>query len=61
MTNSGFRVDHGLLSCTSNVKLSKPFAVKGQRVNLIDTPGFDDVYKTDADILSDLTVFLGAS
>jgi hypothetical protein len=61
VTNSGFRVGHGLQSCTSDVKLSKPFAVKGQRVKLIDTPGFDDTNRTDADILRDITVFLGAS
>ncbi|KAH8665154.1 hypothetical protein BGZ60DRAFT_529496 [Tricladium varicosporioides] len=28
-----------------------PFRLDGQKVTLIDTPGFDDTYQSDADIL----------
>ena len=46
-------VGHTLESCTSEisiVKLSVPELVDGDIV-FIDTPGFDDTHKSDADIL----------
>lgn len=43
------------------MQLCKPFEVDGRRVTLIDTPGFDDTTKSDADILSMIAAFLNAS
>jgi hypothetical protein len=34
------------------------FQFKGINVNLVDTPGFDDTYKSDADVLNDISRFL---
>ncbi|CCM03859.1 uncharacterized protein FIBRA_06009 [Fibroporia radiculosa] len=32
--------------------------MKGQKVVMVDTPGFDDTYRSQADILNDIAVFL---
>jgi predicted GTPase len=61
VTGSHLEVSHGHKSCTSEVKMSKAFQVGEHSLTLIDTPGFDDTSKTDADILREITVFLGQS
>ena len=48
----------GLESCTAEVKLADEFTLDGTRVTLIDTPGFDDTSKSDADILEMIAAFL---
>lgn len=48
----------GLGSSTTEVQLAEEFTVDGKRVILIDTPGFDDVSKSDADILKTIAAFL---
>ena len=58
LSHSGFEVGMGLKSCTPSVQLSKEFVVGGRRVQLIDTPGFDDTVKTDRDILKMIASFL---
>ncbi|KAF4571526.1 hypothetical protein EYR36_008866 [Pleurotus pulmonarius] len=55
------RVGLGLRSCTSEVQLSKPFHVDDHLVTLIDTPGFDDTTKSDADILAMIAAFLAST
>jgi len=45
-------------SCTSSVQLSEPFEVDGQRVRLIDTPGFDDDTKSDTEVLTMIADYL---
>jgi hypothetical protein len=40
------------------VQVSVPFEVDGQLVELIDTPGFDDTTKSDADILNMIATYL---
>jgi len=47
-----------LCSCTSKIQLSKPFALDGHRVALIDTPGFNDTTMGDFEILRMITAFL---
>lgn len=37
------------------------FEQDGKRIHLIDTPGFDDTYKSDADVLKDLAYYLTKS
>jgi hypothetical protein len=51
-------VGEGLESCTDAVQVSPTFELRGRRVTLIDTPGFDDTYKSDADILKMIAAFL---
>ncbi|KAK7033310.1 GTP-binding protein A, partial [Favolaschia claudopus] len=50
-----------LESCTSTVKVAPQFWLDGRLVTLIDTPGFDDTNRSDADILNEISVFLATS
>ena len=50
-SGSGFEVGTGLLSCTAEVQTSRPFHFMGREITLIDTPGFDDSFKSDHEIL----------
>ncbi|KAF7793712.1 hypothetical protein EIP86_004828 [Pleurotus ostreatoroseus] len=56
--NSRLRVGYGLESCTSEVQVGSPFLLDGKTVTLIDTPGFDDTTKTEAEILKLIADFL---
>ena len=38
--------------------MSSPFELDGYSITLIDTPGFDDTLKTDAEILDIVCEFL---
>ncbi|KAK7032289.1 hypothetical protein VNI00_013248 [Paramarasmius palmivorus] len=57
-SGGSLRVGRGLQSCTSSVQLSPPFELQGRQITLIDTPGFDDTNKSDADILKMIAAFL---
>ncbi|KAI3607881.1 hypothetical protein WG66_004633 [Moniliophthora roreri] len=57
-SGGSLRVGRGLQSCTSTVQLSEAFELHGRQVTLIDTPGFDDTTKSDADILKMIAAFL---
>jgi len=57
-SGSSLRVGEGLESCTDEVHVSQVFDLDGQRVTLLDTPGFDDTNKSDTDILAVITAFL---
>ena len=58
---SHFRVGYGLESCTSEVQVAPPFLLDGKTVTLVDTPGFDDTVKTEAEILRLIADFLSAT
>ncbi|KAF5326714.1 hypothetical protein D9619_004272 [Psilocybe cf. subviscida] len=60
-SNSTLRTGSGLKSCTSIVQVAQPFELDGRRVTLIDTPGFDDTTKSDADILRMIAAFLATA
>ncbi|KDR76132.1 hypothetical protein GALMADRAFT_96589 [Galerina marginata CBS 339.88] len=60
-SGSNLRVGRGLQSCTSIVQVAQPFALDGRSVTLVDTPGFDDTTKSDADILRMIAAFLASS
>jgi len=51
LSGANFKVGHGLESETQQIQTAT-CSINGQQVHLIDTPGFDDTYKTDADILN---------
>lgn len=57
-SGSELRVGAGLESVTGDVQLSRPFALEKYSVTLIDTPGFDDTSRSDADILSTIADYL---
>jgi flagellar biosynthesis GTPase FlhF len=60
-SGSNLRVGRGLQSCTSIVQVAQPFELDGRSVTLIDTPGFDDTTKSDADILRMIAAFLATA
>ncbi len=51
VSGSNLRVGQNLESCTDEVDVTLPFDIDGRRVTLVDTPGFDDTTKSDADVL----------
>ncbi|KAI1070200.1 hypothetical protein LB507_007928, partial [Fusarium sp. FIESC RH6] len=53
-------VSHGLYSCTKSIAVFQ-YEHDGQRVYLIDTPGFNDTIRSDIDTLEILATHLGAS
>jgi uncharacterized protein Yka (UPF0111/DUF47 family) len=59
-SNSSLKIGEGLESCTESVEMSEPFQLEpnGRHIRLIDTPGFDDSFKSDADILNTIATFL---
>ncbi|KAK7695011.1 hypothetical protein QCA50_002199 [Cerrena zonata] len=58
VSNSNLPVGSGLASCTAELQVSEPFMMDGKIVTLIDTPGFDDAVKTEAEILRLIADFL---
>ena len=51
----------GLESCTTEVQLANELTLDGRTVILIDTPGFDDTTKSDAEVLKIVAAFLAAT
>ena len=60
-SGSSLRVGMGLESSTTEVKRADKFTLDGKPVILIDTPGFDDTTKSDADILKLIAAFLATT
>ena len=57
-------VGHDILSCTSSLQyaiVDDPPPRKGHRVIIVDTPGFDDTYVDDVEILRRIAVWLASS
>lgn len=57
-SGSQLRVGIGLESQTYAVELSKQFSLEKSQVTLIDTPGFDDTTRSDAEVLKAIAEFL---
>ncbi|KAK5305057.1 hypothetical protein LTR99_004123 [Exophiala xenobiotica] len=53
-------VGHGLQSTTTKLQVVE-VVVDGHRIKLIDTPGYDDTNRSDADVLKDTALFLQAT
>ncbi|XEU99872.1 hypothetical protein FSHL1_005159 [Fusarium sambucinum] len=53
-------VGHELYSCTNSIGVFQ-YTSHGQRIFLIDTPGFNDTTRSDIDTLEILATYLGAS
>ena len=57
-------IGHDMLSCTSILQyeiVDNPHPLEGHRVIIVDTPGFDDTYMDDAEILRRIGVWLASS
>ena len=59
-------VGHGLRSCTYQPKpvfwpIAEPAQLQGRRLVLVDTPGLDDDYLSDSEILRRIAVTLASS
>ncbi|KIM24360.1 hypothetical protein M408DRAFT_57700, partial [Serendipita vermifera MAFF 305830] len=61
VSGSNLRVGQDLESCTDEVETALPFQLEGRRVVLVDTPGFDDTSKSDADVLRLVSHYLVTS
>ncbi|KAJ3524910.1 hypothetical protein NM208_g11864 [Fusarium decemcellulare] len=59
-TGNEVTIGHGLYSCTNSVDVFE-YIQNGQRVFLVDTPGFNDTTRSDINILEILATYLGAS
>jgi len=62
------RVGHDLSSCTSdlqyaviNIPNRSRLKLKDHRIVIVDTPGFDNTYTEDADILRRIAVWLAST
>lgn len=60
-SGSNFQTSGGLRACSAVVTQTRPFLIDGRKVILVDTPGFDDTEKSDADILKLIADFLSSS
>ena len=56
-------VGHDLKSCTAQLELIlwEPVHLQGRHLFVVDTPGFDDTYASESDILKRITVTLVSS
>jgi len=57
-------VGHDVSSCTSTIQyaiVDNPSLLNGHRVVIVDTPGFDDTYEDDVEILRRIAVWLASS
>ncbi|KAK0706213.1 P-loop containing nucleoside triphosphate hydrolase protein [Lasiosphaeria miniovina] len=59
LTGLDVKIGHNLAACTADVGIYGFQAPGGQSVALIDTPGFDDTYRSDTEVLQDVAYFLG--
>ncbi|CVL05382.1 uncharacterized protein FMAN_10770 [Fusarium mangiferae] len=55
--NNNVIVGHSLEACTQEITAFE-FNTNGQNIILVDTPGFNDTYKSDTEILLDLAKWL---
>ncbi|PPQ77619.1 hypothetical protein CVT25_011230 [Psilocybe cyanescens] len=58
LSGSNLKVGRELESCTRDVEVSDTFLLDGHKINLIDTPGFDDTKLTDTNILNMIASYL---
>ncbi|KAF2807464.1 uncharacterized protein BDZ99DRAFT_500650 [Mytilinidion resinicola] len=55
------KIGHGLEACTATVEISRCNLPDGSKIFLVDTPGFDDTYKSDTEILREVAHWLTAA
>ncbi|PCH42116.1 nucleoside triphosphate hydrolase protein [Wolfiporia cocos MD-104 SS10] len=57
ISHSNLEVGHGLASCTADMQIVE-MEFAGQQITLVDTPGFDDTERPQADVLKQIATFL---
>ncbi|KZM21060.1 uncharacterized protein EKO05_0011164 [Ascochyta rabiei] len=60
-SNESAIVGHGLEACTANVEIYPSTLPDGTKLFLVDTPGFDDTYKSDTVILREIASWLSTA
>ncbi|OCH88559.1 hypothetical protein OBBRIDRAFT_820125 [Obba rivulosa] len=60
VSGSHLKVGKGLESCTAEIELAA-LELDGQSIMLVDTPGFDDTTRSQADVLKEISSFLRQS
>ncbi|CAE7207543.1 unnamed protein product, partial [Rhizoctonia solani] len=60
-SGSSMEVGHGLKSCTKKAETTPIFPVDGYPVVVVDCPGFDDTYLSEAETLASVASFLTAT
>ncbi|PUU74169.1 hypothetical protein B9Z19DRAFT_474156 [Tuber borchii] len=58
--NPNVRVNRNLYSCTSKVQ-PYSFEYVGAKITLVDTPGFNDIERSDAEVLQEITDWTSAT
>ena len=58
--SSQLDVSDGQASCTRDVQIGEKFELERMKIALVDTPGFDDTVRSDAEILQIIMAFLEA-
>ena len=66
MNKDAVTVGHDLNSCTAQLTpvfwpIPEPAHLQGKRLVLVDTPGFDDTYTSDSEILRRIAIWLASS
>ena len=54
------QIGHGIKSCTKDVD-EHTFVYRNKHIHLIDTPGFNDTYLTDREVLDEIARWLGTA
>ncbi|OCK73986.1 hypothetical protein K432DRAFT_250303, partial [Lepidopterella palustris CBS 459.81] len=58
--NEDIEIGHDLRSCTSEIQ-GYTFHFNGYNINIVDTPGFNDTFKTETQVLQDIADWLKQS
>ncbi|KAI9675987.1 MAG: hypothetical protein M1822_008373 [Bathelium mastoideum] len=58
--NEDIEIGHALESCTADL-VGYSFHFRGYNVNLVDTPGFNDTFKSETEVLQLIADWLGGS
>ncbi|EMD33877.1 hypothetical protein CERSUDRAFT_159133 [Gelatoporia subvermispora B] len=59
-SGSQLRTNSGLMSCTDQIQIAGPFTLDEYSITLVDTPGFNDTVRSDAQILGLISDFVVA-
>ena len=60
-SGSNLQVGIGIRSCTEKVQLADEYHLDGRPVALIDTPGFDDILRSETEVLKLIKLFLDST
>ncbi|ORX97297.1 P-loop containing nucleoside triphosphate hydrolase protein [Clohesyomyces aquaticus] len=61
LADQELQIGHGLEPCTQDVHVVPCTLPDGKRIYLVDTPGFDDTYRSDTEILREVANWLNTA